>query len=711
MEHNLFTFCDRLYNIKLIKAIRKSFTLLIPLIIISMGSYAILTYPVPAFQNFLTSKSGLNLYAYLKILNHASFSYITLILAFLIGYCYNDEAQYPRLYHITLGLTSVLCFVIFSAFEFNNVLPEYFFDYAHKAGQALSFVDFGLSGLLPCLISSSIVCPLYTLIINNFTQLHNKHMSRSIMAVLSTLPPILICFTFFTILQGFLFLFDLSTASIYEKINKYLYDFMLKHADHEYLEAVFFNIIVQILFFLGIHGSFFLYEISGHYYDNVLSDNIYYSMFGTPDQYHIITSTFNNLFVSVGGSGCLLGLLIAIVIKSKNKDNRNLATIAVIPQMFNISEIFTYGIPIIFNPIYFIPFVLAPVVNLTIAYTATKIGFIPVIMEQSQISGIVLISGWNMTHNLRTVIVQAIVLIADIAIYMPFLKIDEAYRDKISVKFIRDIENFIKRNENERERPNFYNLTDDLNQTIQSLIYELRNDIETENLFMVYQPQFDINGKVIGAESLLRWHHEKAGLIYPPLIIALAKEGNFLNKLESFIFKETALMLKDISKITDNTVKISVNVTGRSMADPNFEQMITDSVKKYNIRNDRLWIEVTEQDAIASVEKLEHLKAMGHKIIIDDFGMGHTSIKYLETALFDMVKLDGTLTRDVVTNERNQEIIKSITGLSKKFGMMIVAEFVQSSAQRDKLHSLGCDYFQGSLFSMPVSKELLLAYL
>lgn len=126
-------------------------------------------------------------------------------------------------------------------------------------------------------------------------------------------------------------------------------------------------------------------------------------------------------------------------------------------------------------------------------------------------------------------------------------------------------------------------------------------------------------------------------------------------------------------------------------------------------------MEITEQDALSSsidiADKIKNIKAKGHKFLIDDFGMGHTSLTYLQTNYFDVVKLDGSLTRDVLCNERNSDIIGSIVYLSKSLHFKIIAEYVEDENQRDELKRLGCDAFQGYLYSKPLEEDALLTWM
>ena len=216
-------------------------------------------------------------------------------------------------------------------------------------------------------------------------------------------------------------------------------------------------------------------------------------------------------------------------------------------------------------------------------------------------------------------------------------------------------------------------------------------------------------------EALIRWNHPELGFIYPPLIIQLAKEAHILHKLEQFIFDEAARAVTQMKPETSSEFKVSVNITNESLEWDGMERCIADVVEKYHIPNEWFCLEITEQDALSTsidiADKIKNLKAKGHKFLIDDFGMGHTSLMYLQTSYFNVVKLDGSLTRDILDNERNSDIIGSIVYLGQSLDFKIIAEYVETREQRDELERLGCNAFQGYLYSKPLKLEDLLVWM
>ena len=215
----------------------------------------------------------------------------------------------------------------------------------------------------------------------------------------------------------------------------------------------------------------------------------------------------------------------------------------------------------------------------------------------------------------------------------------------------------------------------------------------------------DENGKCVGGEALLRWKHPFYGFIYPPLIIYLAKESGLLEDMEKFIIDSAVSSIVEISRQCGPNFKLSINLTAKSLL-WDVDKYIDETLKKYNVPASQLWIEITEQDVLAKstmvLEKLNNLKAQGHVMMIDDFGMGHTSILYLQSSNFGVVKLDGSLVKDILTNTTNQQIVSSIVTLADRLHIKIIAEFVETVEQRDKLLELGCKWYQGYLYEKPV---------
>lgn len=383
--------------------------------------------------------------------------------------------------------------------------------------------------------------------------------------------------------------------------------------------------------------------------------------------------------------------------------------------IFNISEIALFGIPVIFNPIFLVPFILVPIANFLITYGAIYSGIVPHVVNEVDWTTPILLSGYQATGSWRGAVLQVVCLTAGVLIYRPFVRI---YEEQSRLRIARDVKRLVEEMQREEENNSIGILTkreDDLGYVARVLASELAEAVHNKELFMVYQPQVNCDGECIGVEALIRWNHSELGFIYPPLIIQLAKEAHILHKLEQFIFDEAARAVTQMKPETSSEFKVSVNITNESLEWDGIERCIADVVEKYHIPNEWFCLEITEQDALSTsidiADKIKNLKAKGHKFLIDDFGMGHTSLMYLQTSYFNVVKLDGSLTRDILDNERNIDIIGSIVYLGQSLDFKIIAEYVETREQRDELERLGCNAFQGYLYSKPLKLEDLLVWM
>jgi EAL domain-containing protein (putative c-di-GMP-specific phosphodiesterase class I) len=221
-----------------------------------------------------------------------------------------------------------------------------------------------------------------------------------------------------------------------------------------------------------------------------------------------------------------------------------------------------------------------------------------------------------------------------------------------------------------------------------------------------YQPQYDYSGDCIGVEALLRWNHPVFGMLYPPLVIKLAEDGGFLAELEEAIVRRVLDEADAVARSYGPGVKISFNVTGTTVVTDRFLRFCKQLDAERALTDGSVCIEVTEQATLsfddATLEVLGELHAMGLKLAIDDFSMGHTSINYLKNDLFDAIKLDGSLVRGLSTHANCREIVSSVVQLADTLHMTVIAEYVETEEQRDILHEIGCDCYQGWLYSPAV---------
>ena len=243
---------------------------------------------------------------------------------------------------------------------------------------------------------------------------------------------------------------------------------------------------------------------------------------------------------------------------------------------------------------------------------------------------------------------------------------------------------------------------DTLGEVAKTLGADLQHALRTNQLAVYYQPQIRQDGSLYGVEALLRWKHPLAGFIYPPLVVALARESGQLEALSDFVNDRACRQMATLYQQYALPLHVSVNVAPQQLEAADFSDKIRALLERYDLPEGTLGLEITEQTALSSsqlmLERLLSLRELGVHLILDDFGMGHSTLMHLQKNSFTIVKLDGALVRDLLENDRSRDIISSIVYLSRSLKFDIVAEYVETASQRDALHALGCDIYQGFLY-------------
>lgn len=694
---------NKIFNLffksRLVNAVRQAFMLLTPIIVISSVAIALLYFPVQAYQNLLSRPSFYIIVRILQLMVTCGMDYISIVAVFLISFFYDKKAGVAN--RMLLAILNVSSFLMLIGCGTDSFMPELL----------------GTNGFLFVFFVCTVNCHLFVLLhakIDGICRRFGADSARNQYSwlVLTSVDVFVFVSIFFLFLgvSAFLNFVLLGGMSLFTVINNAVMHFVQQTTRHELVRALVIRFLSQLLFFVGLNGDAVLEPLVSGYYEECRRQVGMAIQQGLEPSY-LITDGFGNTFVSTGGSGCLLALLIAILLVSHNKQSRDIARMSIFPALFNVGELLTYGLPIVFNPALFIPFLLVPLLNTVICYGATAAGFLPVITNNTVWTSPVLVGGYTAAGGMSGAVMQLILLAVDSVVYLPFVMLNDWQEELIFSDTASGLVSFIRQNEVINEQVDFKLLPDLYLLTARSLMDDLKDDLSSGNLFMFYQPQFDSSNHVVGAEALIRWMHPKIGNIYSPLIIQLAQAGGFLFELERFIFTEVCRAIKTVEARTDRRLEISANITGISMLADGFEAMIRQSVQSTGIDPSLLGIEITEQEAVANTENLYHLKEYGHKLFIDDFGMGYTSIKYLESNLFDVVKLDGSLTKSIMDKPRTREIVSSVTTLCKNLHMQVVAEYVETEEQRDALQAMGCDIYQGYLYSKPLSQIELLLFL
>ncbi len=237
---------------------------------------------------------------------------------------------------------------------------------------------------------------------------------------------------------------------------------------------------------------------------------------------------------------------------------------------------------------------------------------------------------------------------------------------------------------------------------------ELRQGIVEQQFILYYQPQIDINNKIIGLEALVRWQHPERGLLSPIAFITLAEETGLILDLGAQILQQACQQLA-LWQQNDKTkeLTLSINISAIQFNHSQFVTNIMNEISRCAIDAHFLILEITESLFLKNmdeiVNKMQALKLVGIRFSIDDFGTGYSSLAYLKRLPIDELKIDRSFIMDIDSSDDNAEvIITAFIGLSHLLGLHVVAEGVELPKQQAFLANNGCDLIQGFLFSRPV---------
>ncbi len=254
-------------------------------------------------------------------------------------------------------------------------------------------------------------------------------------------------------------------------------------------------------------------------------------------------------------------------------------------------------------------------------------------------------------------------------------------------------------------------LTDESNRRLQ-VENELRVAITSNQLFLVYQPQYDATtGAMVGAEALVRWRNPRRGVVPPNEFIGIAETSGLILPLGEWVINEACRQIAQWQHEADCAVPVAINISALHLRQHNLPQVLGNAFKRFNIDPTLFEIEITEDsldfrnEENAPYDILHKLSALGLSIAIDDFGTGYSSLSRLKEMPISTLKIDRSFVRDIASSESDYAIITAIVGLAKTLDMSIVAEGVETEEQATQLRALKCNILQGFLFSKPLPPD------
>ncbi len=691
--NGFFEKLDRLENAKVVCAIRDGLINIIPVIMLGAFSLALISLPVDAYQDFLSRGSGAAFVSILNFTFDATYGMLSVYMTISVSY---SRANLKNNGNVLMQvLTSLVTFFILIGTPENGVSIE----------------ALGTTSMFTALFSALAAPVVYERLEEMFRRLGKRlgilpEEGSELNFSLNAIFPVMASGFLFALLNRVIF--QTTGAAGFNDLFQKVMTGLFKGLPNMGLSGFLFVLVSSLLWCFGLHGSNILDGVNNAYFVPAAEMNAQAVAAGLTAP-HIVSKSFIDVFVLMGGCGSTICLLIALLLFSHNKSNRRLAILSVLPGVFNINEPLVFGLSVIYNPIMMIPFILVPLLNYLTVYAATALGLLPVVCRTVQWTTPPLFSGWYATGSMAGTAVQAVCILMGVLIYLPFVK---AYERSVKAALHSEYDSIVKalkESEVSNSAAPVFSHRGRTGNFCRMLTEELSAALSQRRINMYYQPQYDNQRRLVGMEALMRWNHTVFGMVYPPLVIKLAEESGIQFDTERYAWETALADYAEMRERTGKHVDISLNTTVGTLVDPRFVETMAALAERYGIPCGDICIEITEQSELSMSEvvlrTLSELRERGFLLSIDDFSMGFTSVKYLQEDFFNEVKLDGALTRNVVSNRNSQEIISSITKMAEALHFSVVAEYVETEEQCRKLEEIGCVRYQGWLFSKAVEKD------
>lgn len=675
---NMKNFNDSTY----ILAIKQGLMLAIPFLIV--GSFALLfnSFPIPEYQSFLHTFLNGSISNILTIIYNSSLGSIALILIITISLSYgklngqDDVFFYP--------ITAVIAYLSFCADPQNNV-QIFQSDWVFTA-MCIT--------LLTCTLlkkGMQIVSHLEKLYTAGANYIFNKAI-QGIIPITFIIILLTICGQIMQNMFG-----NTNIVNFGSYIFIYIFDWL----GSGILTTLLYIFFVHFLWFFGIHGTNALDMVAKQLFEPGIQINQTLIQNGAMPT-ELFSKTFLDIFAFIGGCGATLCLILAIFIAAKKSNNKKLAKVASISVFFNINELVIFGFPVIFNPIMLIPFILTPIVLALISALSMMLGLVPYVTQSVEWTVPIILSGYQATGSIAGSLLQLVNVLVGTMIYIPFVRRSEQKQSEAFVASVHAMEIDMQVGEKNDSIPSF--LSDDYHDyfSAKTLTLDLQNAMHLNQLQLYYQVQMNADEEIYGVEALLRWNHPICGFISPSFLISLANQGGFLDELGLYIIEKACCDAMQIDKL-GMKMNLSINISPKQLDNASFVEEALKIIKKYPLQHLELVFEVTERALLNTsgviIDCILELRKHGIKLSMDDFGMGHSSMTYLQENIFDEVKLDGSLVKHLLENERTREIIISITQMAERLNFSVVAEFVETKKQIEILKEVGCTIYQGYYYA------------
>ena len=483
----------------------------------------------------------------------------------------------------------------------------------------------------------------------------------------------------------------------------------LDYANEPYMFGALFAALNSVLWFIGIHGYYALLPLVDLLQE--ASDLNFSTMLAGGEGPYPMNLSFMGAFVFIGGSGSTLSLVLALLIFSKQKALRVIAIASIPIGLINVNEILLFGLPIIFNPRLFLPFLIVPITNVCISLFVISMGWVASPSVSVPFNSPVLMNAWIATDgDLAAVCLQIFNVLLGVIIYWPAVKkLNRSYGNRM-IHFAFLDTTYMRRQE-EAEM-----LSDDpiaISQQAEKKALQVEEHLEmisNKEFCVEYQPQMShLTGSVVGCEALIRAKDEDGNIIYPGSFLPWFEKSGLMKDVDLWVFKQ---VVRDIHQWNKKGIytPVSINITPQSLVD---EEVMTKIVHAIAPVAKQIHIEITEETLLVDEVKLSaafnRLQNLGVKIYIDDFGTGYSSLSYLNRFNIDAIKVDRSFVL-ALNNDKGEKVFSSILSIANQLDLKVVVEGVETKEQLAYIPEVPDISVQGWYFSKSLSKPKYLEY-
>ncbi len=575
-----------------LKAIRNGLTLTLPLVMAGSVALLIANFPVDSYAEFMDSVFGNDWRLFAVRVSDATFNLLSIIMLLTISFSlaehHNTTHRNREMHPAVVALVSLASLIALTQ-------PYLFGDYeGSPGGQGLPVIWLGIHGLFLAIFvafaSSLLFLTLKRIPWLNIS-FYSEEADSTISYAFAAMFPGMITVFLFAVIKTVMV--ELGVENLHES----LYEIMsvpFSQMGNTYTTAIFYNFCRHFFWFFGIHGSNLMEPITNALYSPAMEANIAAAAAGEYPPF-IFTRTFFDAFISIGGSGSTISLMLAVWIQSRRGSMAKISQLSLAPALFNINEMIMFGLPIVLNPIFLIPFILTPLVLTTVAYLATAWHLVPPTTQVIGWTTPAFIGGYTATGSYAGAVLQGVCILIGAVIYYPFVRIAADLRREAFNQAFKELMPGYAESIGKSD----YVVTGEARALSRSLANDLSEAIRRDELSLEYQPQVDsTTGKVFGVEALMRWNHSHLGRIPPGLFIGLAEEANLIKDLGIWALDESCRQLDEWRQRGITDVTMSVNLSVHQLDDDNIVNEIAEKVMKYNIPPKMLEVEVTESAAL-----------------------------------------------------------------------------------------------------------------